>query len=227
MNRDFTLDKIFEALFKNWVKVVIITALIGLLTYLYSSYMIDFLYTSQGTLIVTAVNGQQNKDISKNQLDTSARLADTYKILLTSIKFCEKIADDVDLGYNSKSIKDMLSLSAMDNTEILSVKATTSNPEHSKKIVQSVLNNAQQEIGSVSDTYTVKVIDDAENGVRSYPNITFNTIIGLILGIILSFAFVFIGMMFNTQIKSEQDLAARYNIPLLGSVPNLNGGRKK
>lgn len=227
MVRELTADKLIEIFLKKWYVIVSITLLFTLATFLFSAFLIEDEYTSEGTMIVTN-NQDESKEISKTDLDASARLVETYRILLTSTKFCEKISQDIGSVYSATDVQKALSLSSINDTEVLSVKATTTSRELSQQITQSVLDNAKEEIASVSEAYHVKIIDDAaypQN--RSYPNVSFNTVLGFLLGVIFSVVFILLRTMFDTKIKDEQELKSKYNIPSLGAIPNINGGKKK
>lgn len=235
MIRELTIDKLIEVFMKKWYMVVVVSILAALLTYIYSYYFIDFQYTSNGKMIV--INSHdETKEISKTDLDASARLVETYRILLTSTKFCEKIAADIneefDKDYTPIQIKSMLTLESVNKTEVMSVQATTKDRKLSQSIAQSVLDNAQEEIKTISEAYHVKIIDNASYPTsRSYPNITFNTVIGFLIGAIFSIASILLKTMFDNKLKDEEELKLIYNIPSLGAIPNIgeikkNGGKK-
>jgi len=228
--RELTIDKIIEVFLKKWYMIVIISVLAALVTYLYSYYFIDFKYTSNGKMIV--INSQdETKEISKTDLDASARLVETYRILLTSTKFCEKIAADINKEFNEdyspSQIKNMLSLSSVNDTEVMSVQVTSKDKKLSQKIAQEVLDNAQEEIKTISEAYHVKIIDTASYpSSRSYPNITFNTVIGFLLGAVFSIVCILLRTMFDNKLKDEEELKLIYNIPSLGAIPNISEGKK-
>lgn len=227
MIRELTMDKLIEFFVRKWYVILITTVIFGFVTFVYSTYFIEYQYTSTGTMIVT--NSQDSKsEIKKTDLDTSARLVETYRILLTSTKFCEMLSDKFDNKYSAGYIKSKLSLTSVNGTEILSVKATTSDQELSQKLVQSVLDNAQQEINSVSEAYNVKVIDNATYPLsRSYPNISYNTFLGALIGLILSIVCGLIISMFDNKLKDEEELKLMYNFPSLGAIPNIHYSSKK
>ena len=226
LTRELTMDKLIELFLRKWYMIIISAVLFGLVTFIYSSSILEYRYTSSGTMIVTNKKSEQGV-VSKSDLDTSARLVETYRILLTSTKFCEKIAVELDNKYSASLIKSSLSLKSVNNTEVLSVKATTSNKEFSKELVQCVLDNAQGEIDSVSEVYYVKILDNAsEASTRSYPNVSYNTFIGVLAGVILSVVCGIVSTMFDTKVKDEEELKFVYNLPSLGAIPNMEDNRR-
>ena len=226
MIRELTIDRLINVFVKKLYVIVAITVLFALSAFIYSAYFVEYKYTSSGTMIV--INSKtESGEISKTDLDASARLVDTYRIILTSTRFCERVAKDLDVKCTAKEVKKALVLSGINNTEILSVKATTTDKNLSQKIVQGVLKNAEKELKEISKAYRVTQLDSASvPGGHSSPNIKFNTVLGTLLGLLFSIAFVLLSAMFDTKIKDEQELKERYNIPSLGAIPNINGGKK-
>lgn len=225
MIRELTIDKLIEFFLRKWYMIVISAIIFGLVTYIYSMSILEYRYTSQGTMIVTNTLNEKS-EISKSDLDTSARLVETYRILLTSTKFCEKIAEEFDNKYSPSYIKSCLSLKSVNSTEVLSVKATTSDKQFSQKLAQCVLDNAQEEINTVSQAYHVKILDNAnQSTAKSYPNVSFNTFMGILSGLIFSVICGLISTMFDMKLKDEEELKLMYNIPSLGSIPNMEDNK--
>ena len=67
----------------------------------------------------------------------------------------------------------------------------------------------------------MKILDHANLPVSpSSPNIPLNTLIGILLGAILSVLMIFVTEMMDTRIKSADDLGDRYTLPVLGVIPS-------
>ena len=69
----------------------------------------------------------------------------------------------------------------------------------------------------------VSIVDNASlPTTTSSPNIKQNTFIGIFVGIIIGIAIIFIRELLDTRIKDEDELKTKYNIPVLGIIPNLD-----
>ena len=67
------------------------------------------------------------------------------------------------------------------------------------------------------------IVDNASlPTTTSSPNVKQNTFIGLFLGVVLGVAVVFIKELIDTRVKDYDDLKSRYNIAVLGIIPNLD-----
>ena len=96
-------------------------------------------------------------------------------------------------------------------------------PEKAQAILQLILDSAQREINRIISGCQVNVVDNASlPTTTSSPNVKQNTFIGIFVGVVLGIAVIFIRELLDTRIKDEDDLKNRYNIPVLGVIPNLD-----
>ena len=82
-----------------------------------------------------------------------------------------------------------------------------------------------------------RVTATASKASLNYPQTTTTTVIAGLLGAVIAYAIVFVVEYTNSAIKGEEEFMAKYNVPLLGTVPdfenaeeddsyNRKGGRK-
>ena len=65
----------------------------------------------------------------------------------------------------------------------------------------------------------IEIINEAKyNAIPISPNVTLNTVVGVFLGIVLSFLVIIVLHMIDNSVKDESDLVDNYNLPLLGVV---------
>lgn len=220
MNNSLSLQQIFAVLLKKWWAILISVILCGSVGYAYSAYVIPPEYTSIGTLIVNNKQSAETASININDLNASQRLVSTYAIILRSNAFVNRVKEIVDLDYTVSQIQNMVSYTSVNNTEVLAVSVVCGNPEHAAVIGEAILELATEEIEKYAEVGSVRIIDHASLPVSpSAPNIPLNTLIGILLGAVISVLAIFIVEMLDTRIKSADDLNAKYDLPILGVVP--------
>lgn len=196
--------------------------LVGLLTLLCSVYLIDPTYTSNGTLYVVNNQESQLRTYTASEYNLSVQLVNTYSEILKSDTFCQTISKRLNSKVSASQIKGMLSMNGVGETEILKVSAVSKNPELAREVVQEVLNNAPQEIMRVVKAGSVEIIDNASMPVNpTSPNVKKNTLLGCLVGIFLAALAVFVLEMLDTTVKDEEELSMKYQLPVLGVIPNL------
>lgn len=91
------------------------------------------------------------------------------------------------------------------------------------KIANSIAKIAPKEIVRVVKAGGVEIIDYAKVPTApSSPNLTKNVFIAALAGFFLSFLVFFLYEFFDTTITSERDIEGEFEIPILGTVPNLD-----
>lgn len=221
MNESLTIQQIFRVLLKKWWIILISVIVCGTVGFAYSTYVLAPQYTSIGTLIVNNKQSRETTSININDINASQKLVNTYAIILKSNAFVNRVKEKINLDYSVSKIQNMVTYSSVNNTEVLAVAVVSENPEHSATIAETVLDLATEEIGKYAEVGSVKILDHANLPVSpSSPNIPLNTLIGILLGAVLSVLMIFITEMMDTRIKGADDLSDRYNLPVLGIIPS-------
>lgn len=233
MLKSLTVEEIIGIILKKLWVILISFILCGALSYTYTTFFISPVYVSRGTLYINnksnvITNPNINSDNNNNNLNASdlsvaLKLVDTYSVILKSNRFMEIVSEKVNLPYTYEQIKNMVSLKGVNETEVLAVSVSAGDPDHANKIAQAILENSKSEITRVVEAGSVKIIDDASMPeTPSSPNKKSNTLIGMILGIVISVGILLLIKILDISVKDEVDLETHYNIPVVGSIPNLD-----
>jgi len=227
MNEQINLMDILQMVVKRWWVVVLSTCIIGLGAFIISNFFIVPQYTSTGKLIVSNTNERIDNAASINAINTSARLVSTYIEIFKTDTFLSKIAADSGTSYTSSQLKGMVSYSALNQTEVLQVEVKCRSKVDAKIIAELILDNAQEEVERIGNGGSITIIDEASTPDKpTSPNTQLNTIIGILLGALLGILIVFIIEIFDTRIKNEEDLVSKYELPILGVIPDLKPNSK-
>lgn len=223
MKEEINLVKILEIILKLWWFVLIFAIIAGLVAFSISSFLMTPQYTSTAKVYVDSSQRTAGTSINYNELTTNARLVSTYIEVLCSDTYLNSIASKSDYNVTGTQIKGNITMNSANETEILEIKYADISPERAQDILQLILNNAQSEITRVIRGSQVSVVDNASlPKTTSSPNVKQNTFIGIFIGVVLGIAVIFIKELLDTRIKDEDDLKTKYNIPVLGVIPNLD-----
>lgn len=222
MNERINLIEVFRLFLFHWWKIALSAILAALLAYGLTTYYIMPIYTSRGSLYVNN-NNSKTPTVNLADIASSQQLAYTCIELLTSDTFLSKVQEYSGLPYTTRDIKRMLTLSPLNETEIIEITANTGNPEHSQMLVNAVLDNAYDEIIRVVGGGNVKIIDSANlPKAPSSPNVYRNVVLGFLLGAFLCMLLIFLIDVFDSRIKIESDLMDVKDLPLIGVIPDMN-----
>ncbi len=228
MKEEINLVKIMEVILKLWWLVLIFAVIAGLVAFSISSFLMTPEYTSVAKVYVDGSKRAEGAGVNVNDINTNTRLVSTYIEILCSDTYLNSVAakakaEDIKYKLTGTQIKGKITMNSANETEILEIKYSDISPERARDVLQIILDNAQSEITRIMPGCRVNVIDSAVlPKTISSPNTKQNTFIGVFIGIILGVAVILIKELLDTRIKDEDDLKTRYNIPVLGVIPNLD-----
>ncbi len=177
-------------------------------------------YTSKSQLYVNPNRNQIDQANTYTDLQYAQKLVNSYLIILQNDVFLKQVADSSGLNYTSGQIRGMISLSAINNTEIFEVRVEAPSPDDAHTLVNTIVELAPAEIVRIRELDSVRVVTPATMPVSpSSPNKSMNAAVGAILGLLISAAVVVLIEVLDTRVKSEEDLTNHYELPVIGSIP--------
>lgn len=218
------LRELFFLVFKNFWLIAIITVLITTIVGLFSYFGIEKKYESSTMVTVIAHHGGSNQ--SSDTLRVSSELATRFSIIAESnnvlLKVSEKLEKDHNIKIGINELKKLFTISPINNTDILELKVTYTDPEIAAYLADTITEQTimiyEEAIGSTEE---VKVIDEAMvNDKPVSPNLLLNTIIGFIVGGILSVGIILFKELFNRKVRSQRDIES-LGLPYLGNIPEF------
>lgn len=230
MNKQFNLMDALKICVRRWWVLVIGVVLGGMISGLYTEFFIQPKYTSVATLYSENTNEIVEHDetnVSLNTIVTRQTLVKTYAEVLSSNIFLKKVAKETDLGYTYSQIHNMLSMTSRNGTEILVIRVSTKNPEHSYKIAKCIMELASDQVGEVVGGGSMNPIDEPEVPTSpSSPNKPKNIQLGIMIGFILSIVVVLLVEVLDNKVKSAEQVSDGFNYPVLGEIPFYSTGNK-
>ena len=134
--------------------------------------------------------------------------------------------------YSISDLKRMIALSSVNETEILEIAVTGKVPEDIYQICHSILLRASDELVRVVNAGSVKILDDGQIPTTPIsPNVKGYTLFAALIGIVFGVLIILILELFDTRVKTREDIIDKYEEPLLGEIPILipvsSGGEEK
>lgn len=227
LNNQLNLLDLISVFLKRWWIIFISIVVIGGVSFVYSQFFIQPIYVSKGTLYVQNTSYDVSENMNISDINASQQLVNTYIEILRSNTFLNIVSNRCGLDYTPKEIKSMISMASVNETEIFSVSVRNPNPEYAMKICQTILVSAQEEIARIVSVGNVKIVDNANSPTApSSPNVSRNTFLGTLFGVILGMFIILALETLDIRVKSEADLADKYDLPILGVIPTLETLKK-
>lgn len=225
------IKQILEIVLERIVSIIVITILCGLISFGVSKYFITPKYESYITMYVNnrrgsaAVESTEDRVLTSD-LQASKQLVPTYIEMIKSNNVLEAVVDKFNertgKSYSVDKLKSFVSASALGNTEILEVVVKTSDAAEAREIANIIAEVAPEKIQTFIERSYVKIIDYARISTTPVsPNMRNNTILGTLLGFVLSISFILLKELFDVRVKTTDDLVKKFKYPVLGTIPEI------
>lgn len=218
-----TVIDIINMMFTFWWFIVLLAVLAGSATYAYTKLTATPTYSSSGMLYINTQAEQKTNDVNTSAIQSVINLMPTYVEVLQSQQFLDVVSDDIDNKFSANEIKEKMTITTQDKTNIIKISVSSEDAHDSYLICDSIVNNAYDEIIRVFEGGSVKLLSTpSENSSPNSTNAVKRGVLGFAAGAVLAMLIVFLINLFDTRIKSSEELSNRYNIPILGEVSNLH-----
>lgn len=215
---EFNFSNIFISLKKHWL-LLLIFIILGGCAGLFYSYGAPVLYQAETTLYVEpSINSNQ---VNYDTIISNQKMVKTYTEIIKSRKILSKVKKALNLNYNLKELDEMISVSSVNDTEIIKIKVISEYKDQSVKIANTTAVVFIDEVNETMDITNIKVIDEAIlNDIPVSPNIKRNCIFGVLMGISVCFIIILIYGATNNKIVTHEDVKRYLGVKSIGIIPH-------
>lgn len=222
-SREIDLLQMASALVKKWWAIAVATVLAGIIAFGYTRLGITPKYEASVMFYVN--NSSISGKLSLADLNAAEKSVKSYCTILESRLSLEEVIREGNFNYTYEQLNKMIDSQAVNGTEIFSVTVTSSDPQEACDIANTIASVLPQKVADVMEGAKVKVVDYAVvPQTKSSPSTSKNTVLGMLIGFVLSAGVIILLETFNDTINSEEWLVTTYGdeIPLLSVVPDVN-----
>ena len=216
---------------KAWL-VVLVSILVAALAFSYAYFMVVPTYSSSVMLYINNSSisvGDLGVGISLSDLNASQKLVNTYSVLLRNKTTLDQVIKATGVPYDWKELDGMISASSVNDTEVMRITVTTTDPYEAATIANGISEVLLRRVPILVEGSSMEVVDSAVPNLQKVaPGITKYTAIGFMLGFLLSVGFLTVIAMMDNTIHDDDYVANTYDFPILAKVPDLlDAGTKK
>ena len=211
-----------------WQHVVIIalTVLIaGSMGYAYARFMVTPTYQARTLLYVNNSSlslGGTSLTFSTSEFNSAKSLVDIYTVILKTRTTLNAVIQRGDLPYTYEQLAGKISAGSVNETPIFAITVRSTDPEEAAHIANVIADVLPDKIMDVMDGGHVSVVDRAVVPTgRVAPSHSRYAMIGALIGLAVSCGVVLLVDILDDIIRDEDYLLQRYEIPVLGTIPDL------
>lgn len=219
---EIDLARIFAAVWKKAWIIAVAAVVSAVMAYVLTLLLITPQYKASAMFYVNN-NTSSGSGVSSGDLTTSRNLVDSYIAILNTRESLNAIIDKSGADCTYAQLKEMITASAVDDTEIFQVTVTHPDPQQAQELAEAIVQVLPQRISSIIEGTSTKVVETAMvSASPSSPNYTKNTIVGFLLGVVAAVMVIVLREVFDTTIRTEEDIDRTCKYPVLASIPNMN-----
>lgn len=232
-NRDFysvDLLHIIKSLWKRAWIIAICTVLVGIIGFSVAAFGITPKYSSSVMLYVNNGNFSVGEifSVSASELTGARSLVDTYIVMLDNRTTYNKVIEKAGVDYTFDELGDMVVAESVNGTEVMRITVTSTDPYEAANIANAIGVVLPQRISEIIEGSSMEVVDSgAVNLKKVEPSITGFTVVGMLVGAVVSILVLIVIDMLDDTIRSEEYILQNYDYPILAKIPDLNGSDSK
>ncbi len=242
MNTEIDLQKMLKLVLKKWKLVVAFCVIGALAVYVYAANFASQTYSSSVKFFVYAVETQQelsdstqsrNAASNTSKMNYAMQMMETYTEMFNTNEFSKKAAqelnDEYSTNYTYKDIRKALSITTKEDTAIMIMTVTTNDSATAYQIAHQLEKTVPEVMETKNNGLLNASVEDAaiEASAANGMGVVQKTLIGFIAGAVIAIAYIILRDLLDVRIKSSEGLTDRYNIPVLGTIPEFEINSKK
>ncbi len=234
--RGITLFSLFNLALKH-IFVLILSAIICAAgAFAYCEFVATPRYAATGSLLITngavdiGIEIDENGDATRlenSDVVASINFMETANDMLEQVGIYKQLAQKLDNKFSYSQLKSMVTIEHRGERSLyLDVTFTATSPVVAKNLVNEFMaltpNYFKSQVNSVAISYF-----DVDSAAKVYPNTAVTIILFAILGAVAVYGLLLIAFLFNTAIVHEDDFKDRFDIPVIGTIPDFATAKSK
>lgn len=220
---EIDLKELFEFFKSKLSLFIVIVVGVCLVGSIYGLIIQKPMYSSYTTVIL----GSTETTITQNDVTLNKNLVNTYAEIVKSRRVLDQVIDELSLDINYDELVGMISVTAVNNTEIIKITINDSDAIVAKNIANITATVFADEVSNLYNMDNVNILDEAIASENPYNiNIVKQIVIYFMIGLVLAAGVLFIIYYFDRTIKSVEQVEQKIKLPILGSVQEYSKGGK-
>ncbi|MCQ9281064.1 Wzz/FepE/Etk N-terminal domain-containing protein [Priestia aryabhattai] len=223
MEETISLRELFAVLRKRLWLIVLITIIAATVSGVISFFVLTPVYQSKTQILVNQAKSDEQL-YNTQAVQTNIQLINTYNDIITSPAILDKVIKELKLDKSAQSLKGQIQVTSAEYSQVAQITVQDTNAKRATDIANTTASVFQKEVPKIMNVDNVSVLSKATVGESASPikpqplsNIAIAVVVGLIVGIGLSFLLEYL----DNTLKTEQDIENILGLPVIGVITNI------
>ena len=186
---EIDLALLARRLLKYWKVIVVVTVIAGILSFGVSALLMTEMFKSTARVYIKPENATTGA-VDSSSIDATNKMVNNYIYMIKGDAVIDKVSRQMKGKTDAKTIKRVIDVTSEPDSAVIKISATTAEPALSKEIVERIIEEFFVKIESELDITSTMIIDEPKLAKSpDSPDVAKNTVLGMMLGFILSVGF--------------------------------------
>lgn len=217
---EIDLLELFRAVLKYIRLIIVLCIVFGAGGFLGTKFLIAPTYTASTSIYLTPqINDTGSLDYSSQM--ANGLLVTNVVNLLTQNNVMFEVAKDVGLE-NADAVKNFVNVTNKQDTQIVTVTATTTDPKLSKDIANGTVNTFIKTMQKNLNVRNIEIVDKAKlSYVPSGPSIKKNTMMATLVGGVIGVGYAVLKFLLDNRLRTKEEAEKYLGIPVFAELPEV------
>lgn len=229
-NQDYETIDLLELLGvvrRHIVALLLTTVLAAAAGFAVSKFLMTPQYQASALMIVNT-RQDTTANVTSDQLNSASKLVSTYSIIVKSDTVLNQVIANLGLNMSYETLAGKVGVAAVDDTQVMEITVTDANPDGARQVCEQITQVAPDAILTAVEAGSVKVISAARVDPDPVsPNVMRNTAIAGVLGLVVCLGVLFLQVLLDNKINTEEDVTKQLGLNVIGVIPDYENGGKK
>lgn len=212
---------------RHIVALLLTTVLAAAAGFAVSKFLMTPQYQASALMIVNT-RQDTTANVTSDQLNSASKLVSTYSIIVKSDTVLNKVIANLGLNMSYETLAGKVGVAAVDDTQVMEITVTDANPDGARQVCEQITQVAPDAILTAVEAGSVKVISAASVDPDPVsPNVMRNTAIAGVLGLVVCLGVLFLQVLLDNKINTEEDVTKQLGLNVIGVIPDYENGGKK
>ena len=204
---------------KYLLYILLITVLCAEVMYFYSENVKKPMYSSSAKVVLVKDGETSSDGITQNDINLNQKLVSTYTQIIKSKLVVNRVIQELYLDYSYDKLLGEISVTSVDDTELLKITVTDANPDTATTIANKIVDVFGEEVRDIYKIDNVSVLEEAEIPTKpSNIHTLKDMVIAGLVGFVLASGVVFVIFYFDDTLRDTETLENDLELPILAKV---------
>lgn len=226
---EIDLKELVSIFWEKKIRIIFIVLIFAIVGYVYGSQIKTPMYSSSTTLVLTKTQQEDPTaaSITTTDITLNSKLVATYSEIIKSDTTVRDVINNLGLNLSEGAVKKNIKVTDVEDAEVIKITVSNEDSVVASRIANELADVFIKKTKEIYKIDNVHVLDVAETS-KTPSNINYikDSALFAAIGLVISFAYVFVLNMLDNTVKSQEELEKHLKVPVIATIPNYEPDKK-